>query len=618
MPTISQLPAATSVAPADAIPISQGGVARSVSLGTLLASTQPAVLVGSPALMGRISLGPGGPEPVGVGVGLALSGGTLAANGMDHAALPLETALAAGDELVINSAGEPKLVQAALIRGLFSAGQNVSIDGSGVISVSGTVVPASSEGAVIANLPTATAMSVSDLVGISQGGLDHAITYAAFLNGQTIDMAEAAGPSGDSDAFWISQAGSSTMSRQTLGAVWVWLTSKLPSFKFPVIEITTDTALDGTVHNGRLLAASQPLTISALTTNMGSGFNCEIVNLGTGNVVFAAGIVTSSGSAILPPGQSAQLRCITYSGGTSVFASVTGGPGVGAAVPGSPTSLTASAIGSSSLTLAWQAPTGGSAVLSYSVQYRISGTTNWTHVNQSTSNTSASVTGLSPATSYDLTVTANNASGPGPASSVLTVTTAAGRAPGQVTGLEASAVSGSSISLVWTAPSSGDSVVSYTLQYRQAGSTTWSGSMTGIATTSQTVSGLQPSSSYDFEVIAVNASGSGPASQIATFSTAAGSASSITWNVGPTGPYTADTGSIAVNAHVTPASAPVQFGFSTSATVAPSVWTQAAFVNTDLWGAYVPTPATAGSWFAWAEGTDGSCPTVLSTPFTVS
>jgi hypothetical protein len=42
-----------------------------------------------------------------------------------------------------------------------------------------------------------------------------------------------------------------------------------------------------------------------------------------------------------------------------------------------------------------------------------------------------------------------------------------------------------------------------------------------------------------------------------------------------------------------------------------------ASVNTDLWGQYVVTPATAGSWYVWAEGTDGSCPTVYGTPFVV-
>jgi hypothetical protein len=41
-------------------------------------------------------------------------------------------------------------------------------------------------------------------------------------------------------------------------------------------------------------------------------------------------------------------------------------------------------------------------------------------------------------------------------------------------------------------------------------------------------------------------------------------------------------------------------------------------INTDFWGQYLPTPASAGSWYAWAEGTDGSTPTVYPTPFTVT
>src|ERR1017187_3556909 len=43
-----------------------------------------------------------------------------------------------------------------------------------------------------------------------------------------------------------------------------------------------------------------------------------------------------------------------------------------------------------------------------------------------------------------------------------------------------------------------------------------------------------------------------------------------------------------------------------------------ASVNSDLWGQYVPTPSTPGSWYGWAEGTDGSTPTVYATPFTVT
>ena len=43
-----------------------------------------------------------------------------------------------------------------------------------------------------------------------------------------------------------------------------------------------------------------------------------------------------------------------------------------------------------------------------------------------------------------------------------------------------------------------------------------------------------------------------------------------------------------------------------------------ASVNSNLWGQYLPTPAIAGSWYGWAEGTDGSSPTVYPTPFTVT
>jgi hypothetical protein len=49
-----------------------------------------------------------------------------------------------------------------------------------------------------------------------------------------------------------------------------------------------------------------------------------------------------------------------------------------------------------------------------------------------------------------------------------------------------------------------------------------------------------------------------------------------------------------------------------------SAKTTYASVNTDLWGAYVSTPAAAGTWYAWVEGTDGSTPTVYPVAFTVT
>jgi hypothetical protein len=141
----------------------------------------------------------------------------------------------------------------------------------------------------------------------------------------------------------------------------------------------------------------------------------------------------------------------------------------------------------------------------------------------------------------------------------------------------------------------------------------------GINGTNYVATGLESGTSYDFSVTGVNATGSGPSSAVVSVTTkaAGNSVSSITWNVGPSGPYTHGSGAIAVNAHVSPASAAIQFGFSTSPTSPPATWTLGQLVNTDLWGNYVPTPASAGTWYAWAEGVDGSCPTVFGSSFLV-
>jgi hypothetical protein len=97
-----------------------------------------------------------------------------------------------------------------------------------------------------------------------------------------------------------------------------------------------------------------------------------------------------------------------------------------------------------------------------------------------------------------------------------------------------------------------------------------------------------------------------------------GAVISITWQTTPSGSYPHGAGSLGVNAHINPGSAPVQFGFSNSTTVRPTSWTVATYVNYDLWGAYVPTPPSAGTWYAWVEGLDGSTPTPSLAGFTVT
>ena len=80
MPTISQLPVAASVSATDKILLDQSGQTAATTAGALLQGTQPKLTLAPNALLGRVSQGVGGPEPVSVGSGLRLSAGVLVAD----------------------------------------------------------------------------------------------------------------------------------------------------------------------------------------------------------------------------------------------------------------------------------------------------------------------------------------------------------------------------------------------------------------------------------------------------------------------------------------------------------------------------------------------------------
>jgi hypothetical protein len=236
--------------------------------------------------------------------------------------------------------------------------------------------------------------------------------------------------------------------------------------------------------------------------------------------------------------------------------------------------------------------------------------------------TAYQLSALQSGTSYDIAVAAQNATGIGAASAILTAVTAnviQPTPPPQVTGLTVTPTSGSIVQVNWTAQAGTNAATGFTVQYRVTGVSGWTSSVAGMTGTGGTLSGLQPVTSYDFSVIGVNSAGAGSASTVVTAVTLVPSASvtSISWNLVPNGTYTHGSGEIGVNAQVSPADSAIQFGFSLSATVPPSSWTAATHVNSNLWGAYVVTPAAAGTWYAWAEGLDGSAPVVSSSPFVV-
>ncbi|MGA9865695.1 MAG: fibronectin type III domain-containing protein [Acetobacteraceae bacterium] len=537
-----------------------------------------------------------------VSTGLGLEAGNLVATGADHATFPVATATSGTDQIVLASGGAPKLLSLATLQ-----------DWLGIGVLSGPLN--------LASLPVATFLGPADLVAVSNNGTTAAISYADLLDGETIDEAAPALPAGDTDLLWVSQGGSNLL-RQSFAAVWDWTEGKLPTYKPPVVELSTSTTLDGTVHNGRVLVCSQPLTLSPAFVNMGSGFCCEVLNFSTGHVSFGSGITTSTGQSVLLPMQMALLRGTTYSGGNVVFAGIVSGPvAVTESVPGQVVDLASPSATPNSMTLTWLASTTGGAAASYSIQYRPTGTTMWTSAPQTGVATASTISGLASSTQYDVSVTASNAAGAGPASTILTLSTPASLSvPGQVTGVAATAITANGVTLSWSPPGTGGTPSGYTVQFALAGTSTWSVFVTGMAGLSTVVTGLMPATAYSFQVNALNAAGSGiPSAPVTTSTTSAGGAvTSIVWNLSPATSYSPGVGSIGVNVHVAPSTAPVQFGLSLSATTLPISWVAGTLVNTDLWGAYVATPTAPGTYYAWCEGTDGSSPTACPASFTVT
>jgi hypothetical protein len=158
----------------------------------------------------------------------------------------------------------------------------------------------------------------------------------------------------------------------------------------------------------------------------------------------------------------------------------------GAEVPGAPTAATVES-GNGTATVSWQAPDsdGGATIVSYSAKASpgIRGCT-------TAGETSCVITGLSPATSYTVTVTATNSAGTGPASAPssafwpdVSIPMATSPAVTPRTGV---VLSGTSIPLrvSWSgADTGGSGVIGYELGRSTNGGTTWTVVSGSVVTT---------------------------------------------------------------------------------------------------------------------------------------
>lgn len=164
-----------------------------------------------------------------------------------------------------------------------------------------------------------------------------------------------------------------------------------------------------------------------------------------------------------------------------------------------------------SLLASWTRPI--TRVTDYEVQWKPSSSSSWTTLTRPQSlEKTATITGLSRGTDYDVRVRSANEQGYSAWSA--TASLALANLPGAVTGLVATG-GGTSLSLTWNAY---PAAVTYLVEYKAAASGTW---LTGPTPTASlaTINGLTPSTDYDVRVSATTAAGTGSPSTPVTQNT---------------------------------------------------------------------------------------------------
>jgi hypothetical protein len=256
------------------------------------------------------------------------------------------------------------------------------------------------------------------------------------------------------------------------------------------------------------------------------------------------------------PSSSAWVSLQTSASGT--------GPGPALAlVAGSPTTTVAS--------LSWRQPTSGSASFAYQLQYRVAGIAAWTNWGAPQAAIASTISGLTTGTRYDFQVITTNSFGN--STSAMTSVNLSAVAPSAPTGLVPSSPTSTTVALTWTASSSGTIPVTYTPYYRLTGGSTWiQGPIGPTNLTSQTISGLSPATSYDFEVVSSNSGGIGTSSFVTQVTAAAS-------GVAPTAPTSLTAG--------TPTSFSMIFSWTAPATGTPVFAYQPAYRVTGS-GTFIP------------------------------
>lgn len=279
-------------------------------------------------------------------------------------------------------------------------------------------------------------------------------------------------------------------------------------FDIGAYELPGCTDPDLPVITGDNIICSGDTTILSVSSgNLNSATNWQWYTGGCGTGL------TGTGNSISLIGAGASITvyvrgeggCITP--GTCATYNITVNP-----VPGNVTGLKANLVTSCSIKYKWNAV---ATATSYVIEYKPSASPTWLSAG-STATTNKTITGLVANTPYDVRVRAINASGcAGNWAQKNNTLTYAFDLPNNPSEMS---IASTSVTLKWTAPSCGSTPLSYQLQYKKSTDPTWT-TISGITTLNYNLTGLLPSTAYNWKVRAVYAGGNSAFTKVRSFNT---------------------------------------------------------------------------------------------------